>query len=72
MKVFLVIIEDRHVDVEVQVFSEKRDAIRVANGIVHLYDYEPEEPDEPVDGWIFHATLSCEGACVRVKEAEVQ
>ena len=71
MQVFLVILENRHTDVQVEVFSDEAKAVERAKAIVEDYDYEPEEPDEEIDGWIFNATLSPEGDAVRVEMASV-
>jgi hypothetical protein len=72
MQVFLVIIEDRHTDVQVEVFAAEASAISRAKAIVAEYDYEPEEPDEAIDGWLFNATLSCEDDCLRVQAADMK
>jgi hypothetical protein len=72
MKVYLIIIEDRHVDVEVEVYATAKAALDRARWIVARYDYTPEEPDEEIAGWLYHATLSREGDCLRVAEAKVR
>lgn len=72
MKVYLVIFEDRHCDVQVEVYANTRAAEDAALRIAAEYDFTPEEPDEPVEGWMFHATLSGEGDRVRVQQAEVK
>jgi hypothetical protein len=71
MTVYLVILEDRHTDVSVDVYADKERAIQAAEQIRDSYEYTPEEPDEDIDGWLFNATLSTEGDCIRVEEAEV-
>lgn len=71
MTVYLVILEDRHADVQVWVYSDKGDALEHAEEIVEEYGHEPDEPDEPVEGWLFNATLSGEGDYVRVEEKVV-
>lgn len=72
MTVWLVILEDRHTDVQVEVYGTRADAIERAIAIVDDYDFQPEEPDVLPDGWEFNATLSCEGDAVRVEKVEVQ
>lgn len=72
MKVYLVILEDRHTDPQVEVFLSPETAIERAEEIVEEYDYEPEEPETDARQWLFQATLSCEGDHVHVIEAEVQ
>lgn len=73
-EVYLVILEDRHTDVEVRVFADRQDAIDHAEQIVEDYDYDDDKPalGNPPDGWLFHAVLSCEGDSVRVEKAEVK
>ena len=72
MTVYLLIVEDRHTDVEVRVFATVAAAVASAKELQAEYDYEPDEPDEPIDGWIYHATLSCDGDCLRVQSAVVR
>ncbi len=72
MNVYLVILEDRHTDVQVEVFATKDAALARASQIVEEYEYTPPDPDRPVEGWPFHATLSGEGDRVRVEKAKVQ
>jgi hypothetical protein len=80
MKVYLVIIEDRHTDVQVEVYATADAALgrAVAVAVVdrerHAYGYEPEEGDDDYDGsaLMFYASTSWEGDCVRVEEAEVK
>lgn len=72
MKVYLVIIEDRHEDVWVEVYATAEAALERAREVVEEYDFTPEEPDLEIPGWLFNTTLSDEGDCVRVEEAEVR
>jgi hypothetical protein len=72
VKVYLVILEDRHVDVQVEVYATAEAALDRAHDVVDEYGFTPEEPDAEIPGWLFHATLSVEGDCVRVEEAEVR
>jgi hypothetical protein len=71
MKVFLLIVEDRHTDVDVKVFADGAAAMLAAKELVDDYDYEPDEPDDAVPEWLFNATLSCEGDCLRVQAVDV-
>jgi hypothetical protein len=71
-RVFVVILEDRHIDVSVEAFAREVDAIERAREIVAEYDYKPDEVVDLIDGWLFHALLSCEGDSVRVEELGVQ
>lgn len=70
-EVYLVILEDRHTDVQVEVYQRVEDALERFNKIVKDYGYTPDEPDGPMTGWLANATLSCEGDCVRVKQVKV-
>jgi len=71
MNLFLVILEDRHTDVHVEAYSTKEAAIERFKEIVADYDFTPEEPDKPIDGWLAHATLSRDGDYIRVEEIEL-
>lgn len=72
MHVFLLIIEDRHADVEVRVFDEESAAIDAAETVVKEYDYKPEEPDVIMNDCLFNATLSSEGDYLQVRIADVE
>ena len=72
---FIVIIEDRHVDVKVIPFSERslgpaiREARRIAKDRCnHVDDYR----EESLEGSVFCARFSCEGDCVRIVEERVR
>jgi len=71
LNVFAIILEDRHVDVSVELFASRVDAESRFNEIVAEYDYTPDEPDECPDGWLLNATLSSEGDAVRMEELTV-
>jgi hypothetical protein len=68
--VYIVIIEDRHIDVAAYPFSERDMAISEARRIAkescdYEEDYEEQEyPDDPT--WELSITYSCEGDCVSV------
>lgn len=68
MTVYLVIHEDRHTDVSVEVFTSQADAVENAEAIASDYD---NAVVEPVEGWIYNARLSDEGDYVSVREVEV-
>jgi hypothetical protein len=75
MSVFIVILEDRHIDVKVEVFRTKKDAKVRAAEIVTEYDNYNDRKDrsgwKKPDEWLFFRYLSCEGDCVRVEEMEL-
>lgn len=72
MKVYTVLIEDRHSDAEVKVFNDKEDAINYARKTAKEYCRFPEDYEERVIAdWIFFAEYSCESDSVRVEEKEI-
>ncbi len=78
MKVYIAIIEDRHCDVDVRVFTKKETAVMFAFETAEEYcrheeDFEEDEltGDMIRDRWVYSVTYSCEGDSVRVVEREV-
>lgn len=71
MTVYLVILEDRHTDVQAEVFADREGALKRAAEIVDEYGYDTDQDTSGTD-WLFDAALSGEGDYVRVEEAEVQ
>lgn len=73
MKVYVIIVQDHHADVEVEVYADKDRAISKARllaveyGREHTEDYEEKQ----IADWCFHATYSCEGDCVTVLEKTI-
>lgn len=71
MIVYLVIIEDRDTDVEVQAFSTERLAVDYARNVATAYCTLDDGPDEDsfnpaaTEG-LYHALYSSEGDCVGV------
>ena len=79
--VFLVLWHDHHTDVDVTVFAKEEDALALAEQIAEEYreyygydpaEHEDDEPDGPVEGWLYYATLSTEGDCVYVEKKQLQ
>jgi hypothetical protein len=73
--IWIVIIEDRHADVDAYPFSTEEAAITAAQKAVTDGARHPEDKDEwdtelnaamLVDGWVFYTRYSSEGDCVRV------
>lgn len=71
MKVYLVIIEDRHADVEVRPFYDADKAVAKARELAKEYDRFGDYEESQIADWLFYASYSCEGDCVRVVEAEI-
>ena len=70
MDIYIVILEDRHIDVEVTPFTTAAEAIKEAKFQAHeacrfASDYK-ENPELCTNDWVFAATYSCEGDNVRV------
>lgn len=65
--VYVVMIDDRHTDTDAEVFSTADAAIEYARQIAIGYARNPDDIDEePVDGWLYHATYSGESDSVWV------
>lgn len=77
MKVYAVLIEDRHVDVDVELFRDPGDAVERALEVVREYVVDDELFFEPPNdsmrsaGWIFWYRWSEEGDDVRVQEVDL-
>jgi hypothetical protein len=72
MKVYLVVLEDRHTDVQIEVFAEQPAALARAAEIVAEYDHTPDEDDlEEASEWPYFRRVSVEGDCVTVDEFPV-
>ena len=75
--VFVVMIEDRHCDPTVEVFSTEDAAINYAKAVVDKYSRDKSDIVESLTdnikraGWLYHATYSCEGDSVRVEREVV-
>jgi hypothetical protein len=74
MTIWITVIEDRHIDVDVRPFSDMPAAIAYAR------DWTSDERDVSEmeltdamarDGWVFYAEYGTEGDCVRVVEREL-
>ena len=72
MKIYNVIIDDRHCDTTPKPFISKDAAIDYARSKANEYCSYPEDFEESeIDGWLYHATYSCEGDSVWVTEHDV-
>lgn len=78
MKIYIVIIEDRHSDTEAKPFLTAVAAISYAERKAreycrYEYDYKESLNDAMrKDRWLWHATYSCEGDNVRVIERDTR
>ena len=73
MKVYIVMVKDRHTDPGAFPFSNPEQAIEEARRIAKdwcSFDEDYEEEGQS-DGWLFHARYSCEGDCIWVVEKEI-
>lgn len=72
MKVYILIINDRHSDIDVEVFSDKEKSITQAKALAKKYcRHEDDYEERKVADWIFYAQYSCEGNSITVLEKEV-
>lgn len=68
MTLFAIVIEDRHADVEVEVWADEQQAITRARQIARDYCRHPEDYEEQdIKGWSFYARYSCESDSVSVR-----
>lgn len=74
MKIYNVIIEDRHSDVEVESYGNKIQAIARAKYLANKYCTHREDYKEHdyVKEWLFFVEYSCESDSVRVVETELK
>lgn len=71
MKIYNVIIEDRHVDVEAYPFSDKEKAIEFArNQAKELAAYSNQIKEKDIESWILYIFYS-EEDCISVREYEL-
>jgi hypothetical protein len=71
MEIYCVILEDKHYDVDVKVFSDHDKAIKYAEELARYYgddefDAQPITKSMLNDGYVFYVTYSCEGDSVTV------
>lgn len=72
MKVYLVITQDRHVDVDVEVYDNKDVAIKRGKELAKKYCRNTKDYEESkVADWLFYAIYSCEGDYVSVHEKDL-
>ncbi len=72
MQVFVAIIEDRHTDVDIELFPTAEEAIEYAKECVQGNARHPENiEEETIQGCLYYCRYSSEGDCVSVVEKEL-
>jgi hypothetical protein len=72
MKVYAAIIEDRHVDTDVEIFTTDSSAIDWARNFAKKYARHQDDYQEvTIPGWLFYARYSVEGDKIHVVEKEL-
>jgi hypothetical protein len=73
MKVYIVMTEDRHVDVELELYRDKKEANERARYLVYFYGSKyPESIEEETTDGLYHGVYSCEGDRITVLEKEIE
>lgn len=72
MKIYLVILEDRHTDVMVYPYRNSHEALTEAEKLAHSHNRFGPVMTVEIEGWLYCAQYSTGGACVRVVEAELK
>jgi len=75
--VYVLIHEDRHIDVGVRVFTRLTDAVTALDLVVKNNrrddtDYSDDAPDTLPSDWKYYVLYSCEGDSVRIVEREIE
>lgn len=77
MIVYVVILEDRHGDPMVKVFSTVELAINYAKRLTEYYPHKEDNFEKTItpsmtrDGWLYYAILSCESDNVKVLQRKI-
>lgn len=66
MNIYILIIKDRHTDIEVKPYICRENAIQDAK--LYLKSMDPDYEVESIKGWEFHATYSAENYVTVVKQ----
>lgn len=76
--IYIVIIEDRHTDVDVIPYEDPDFAVEWAKREVRDRNSDPEDLDEELndemihDGWLYYGCYSTEGDSIRVVKRELR
>lgn len=72
-KIYVVLVEDRHTDVDVEVFTDRSAAIAFAKQEALDNARHPEGiEEEDIEGYIYYCRYSAESDCVSVVEKELR
>lgn len=71
MKIYIVVCDDRHSDLDLQAFTDKDKAISEARKMAKEYSNEGDYEEHDYDGFLFYANYSCEGDKVYVMWTEL-
>jgi hypothetical protein len=73
MKIYNVLINDRHAEPEIRPFVDKQDAIEFAKKTAKKYCHSLEDLKElqTID-WLYHIVYSCEGDSIWVTEHNLE
>jgi len=67
--IYVVMVEDRHADLDAELFTDPEQAIAYARRTAHELCRHPESyEEETIEGWLFYARYSTEGDSVWVVE----
>jgi|6_EtaG_2_1085325.scaffolds.fasta_scaffold89322_3 hypothetical protein len=69
---YVLIIKDRHTDIDIKLFNDVDKAVSVAKEIALGRDTYEDYEEYNIEGWVFHATYSGEGDSVTVREFSVE
>jgi hypothetical protein len=70
--VFVVVVEDRHADVDVEVWTDREAAINRGRELAKKYCRHPDDyEEEQIADWLFYARYSCEDDSIRVIERPI-
>jgi len=71
--VYVVVIEDRHCDTSVEVWTDREAAIASARALAKEYcRHQDDYHEETIQGWEFYVRYSCEGDSTRVVKTTVR
>lgn len=71
MKIYIVILQERHIDVDALPFSTRKAANDHARYLAEFYARGPEDVEEWGTGELYHAGWGPEGDCVGVVKREL-